>query len=773
MVLIRRFAIYGGAALLALAVVVGLVLDARVRAYLRGPALEGMRILAAPTVIAPDTFPERGALARKLERLGYTVAHDAPPVAGQYRVSAAGVELAQREGVLPWAPGPRRVQVLLGRDGVTGLRGLDGQGDPTSLELGGEDLATGGPEQARLQGGGQVPRMCRDAVLAAEDRHFFVHPGIDPIAMMRALMVNVRAKGRRQGGSTLTQQLVKNTFLSPQRTIMRKLREAALALLLELHTTKEDILSRYLASVYLGTDGGLPVHGLAQAAAVHLGRPVDQLTVGECALLAGMIRSPNRLAPRRHAAAARARRDDVLGLMAEAGFIDQDTAAAARRLPVSPGPPRPRPVGALYVADQVRRELGRILPRDVADSPGLSIFTSIDPDAQREAEQAVRRGLDALDRHRGRESDRLEAALVSLDVATGRVRALVGGRDYRSSALDRVVNMRRQPGSTFKPFVYLTALDPARRNPPYTVATMLDDEPYEVDLDDRVWRPVNYDDDYRGRVLLEDAIAYSLNSATVRVSQDLGVDAVIETAHALGITSPLPAVPALALGAGEVSLLELTGAYGVFASGGIRRPPELITAVVSSSGEMLYTRAPEETRVLDPAVAYLITYLLERVVDVGTGRGVRAGVEGAVAGKTGTTDDTRDAWFVGYTPQAVTGVWVGYDRARSTGLTGARGAIPIWTEFMGATAGPRPAPSFPVPDGIVWVDVDPTTGLLATPDCPGEPYRVPALAAAVPAPCDQHRPTWVAVGTGVQEAQRAVESVGRTVGGWFRSLFGR
>ncbi|MGH3055778.1 MAG: penicillin-binding transpeptidase domain-containing protein, partial [Gaiellaceae bacterium] len=327
---------------------------------------------------------------------------------------------------------------------------------------------------------------------------------------------------------------------------------------------------------------------------------------------------------------------------------------------------------------------------------------------------------------------------MALDPETGRIRALIGGRDYRSSPLDRAVHAHRQPGSAFKPFVYLAALDPARRGAaaPRTVVSSVEDKPLSVRVGASVWRPVNYDGAFVGTIPLEKAIAESRNAATVRLALDVGIDAVARAAADMGISSPLPRVPALALGAAETSVLELTAAYGVFASGGLRRPPALVVAIASGTGERLYAAQAAEERVLHPAVAYLVTHLLQAVIDTGTGRPARtAGLEGMAAGKTGTTDDTRDAWFIGYTSDVVAGVWVGLDSGGPTGLTGAQGALPIWTEFVRAVAASDAPREFPVPDGIVWRDVDPTSGGLATSGCP-DVRREPFLAGTQPhQPC--------------------------------------
>jgi membrane carboxypeptidase/penicillin-binding protein len=355
---------------------------------------------------------------------------------------------------------------------------------------------------------------------------------------------------------------------------------------------------------------------------------------------------------------------------------------------------------------------------------------------------------------------------------------MVGGRDYGSSPLDRAMRARRQPGSAFKPFVYLAALDPSRHGdaPAWTVSSPLVDEPLAVRVGKDIWRPANYDGTFAGTIPLEDALAESRNAATVRLALDVGLDEVVHAAQDAGIASPLPLVPALALGVAETSLVELTAAYGVFASGGVRRPPVLIEAVVSPTGETLHAATSSEEQVLSPGVAYLVTHVLEHVIDAGTGRPARdAGLEGPAAGKTGTTDDTRDAWFIGFTPDVVAGVWVGLDKGGSTGLTGAQGALPIWTDFVRSSATAGNAKEFPVPPEIVWRDVDPTTGGLATSGCP-EVRREPFLEAAQPhTPCELHRPAWATVGDDIGDAvrggERAIGEGGRRLRDWFGGLF--
>src|SRR2546425_1036184 len=402
-------------------------LDRQVRAYLAGPALGAVRIYAAPTVLRRDAPVPGGSLARKLARLGYRQAEGGTLVAGTYRAVGGGVDIAPRPSPAPWAPAPTPARVAVQGRRVADIRAGDGTPLDT-LELEPEVLATLGRGGGALDAGADpAPPACRSAVLAAEDRRFFSHPGIDPSAVARALLADLRAGGRRQGGSTISQQLAKNVFLTPHRTLSRKVREAMLALLLEAHATKEEILRRYLVSVYLGEDGAVPIHGFAEAAEAYFAKPLGDLGPAECALLAGIIRSPNGLSPRQHAAEALARRNRVLAAMVEDGALDKAAGARARAEPLRLAEPKARPVGALYVADEVAREIGRLLPPDAARAPGLAVFTAIDPDAQREAERAVRRRLDGFDRirpPRRRDTRRLQAALLAIDPASGRLQAL-------------------------------------------------------------------------------------------------------------------------------------------------------------------------------------------------------------------------------------------------------------------------------------------------------------------------------------------------------------
>lgn len=538
----------------------------------------------------------------------------------------------------------------------------------------------------------ELPDHLVQAVLAVEDQRFYDHHGLDIRRIGGALLANIRAGGITQGGSTVTQQLAKNLYLGAGRTPLRKLREAAMALVLEARYDKADILAAYLNEIYLGHDGGRPIHGVGGAARFYFGKEARRLTLAESALLAGMISAPNRHAPTRNPRSARQRRDLVLDLMAEQGRITRTLAARASNAGISTRAYPAPSVDGRWFRDFILSD------RTAARSPvrGEAIYTTLDATLQRAAERAVRSGLDRL-RARG-----AEAALVALDPGTGEVLALVGGRDYGTSQFNRATEARRQPGSAFKPVVALAALERLEgRSPSFTLASVIEDEPLRVRTPSGPWQPTNYDRRFRGPVTLREAMEQSLNVPFARIGLELGPQRIVAAARRLGITSPLAAVPSLALGSSEVTLMELVRAYGVFAAGGSLAVPRTRLGRGRYGRALDGTDAAEIARVVDPAVAYLVTSTLEGVVARGTGRALnQLGRFDGIAGKTGTSNDWRDAWFIAYTPSLVVGVWVGFDDGRSLGLTGATGALPIVARFLAEAASEGDWDSFEVPDGI-------------------------------------------------------------------------
>lgn len=555
-----------------------------------------------------------------------------------------------------------------------------------------------------------------DAIMSVEDRRFFEHPGIDFRSIGRAAWINLRSGGIVQGGSTLTQQLVKNFYLESERTWTRKINEAIMSLLLERHYSKQEILEAYLNEIYLGQNGIMGIYGVGQGAWFYFGKPPSELTLNEAALLAGIIRSPNTFSPHKNPKKAIQRRNVVLEALFSEGKVDLRSYLQARGEGVPGRKAKDRLNVAPYFVDEIRQRLAATYPQNVLTSGGLKIFTTLDVELQRIAEEKVRDGLASLERQerslkRPDPERQLQGALVAIDPKNGAVRALVGGRDYGASQFNRAVQAKRQPGSLFKPIVYLTAFEQAAAGKEaYTPISRVEDAPLTLQAGGQEWSPQNYDKNYYGPVTLRTALERSLNAATVRLSQQIGIENIILTAQAIGIVSPLKPLPSLALGSAEVSPLEIGTAYSVLANQGLRHDPLFVMGILDPSG-MRLDQEEEELRSSQQATsrqaAFLVTHLLRGVIEQGTGNGVRKlGFSRPAAGKTGTTSDERDAWFVGYTPDLVTVVWVGFDQNERVALTGAAAALPIWTAFMKEGMAGYPTADFPVPPGITFVKVN-------------------------------------------------------------------
>jgi penicillin-binding protein 1B len=570
----------------------------------------------------------------------------------------------------------------------------------------------------------RIPPAVVAAVLAAEDRRFMRHIGVDLLAAGHALVGNLREGGIVRGASTITQQLARSLFLTRERSWWRKAREIALALYLERRYTKREILEVYLNTIYLGQDGATPVRGVAEAARHLFAKDLDALTLDEAALLATAIRAPSRAledTPTR----MRARRDQVLHAMAADGWVTAEAVGVALAAPVHvPGPP---PTRAPWFVHLARAEAAhRVVP-----PPGrstLRVETTLDRSLQSVVETAVRQHLAQAERARALPRGVLQAAVVAMEPSTGHVRALVGGRDYRVSQFDRAVRARRQPGSLFKPFVYLAAFEGARM----TAATVVADEPLKVWAGGREWAPDNLDQRFRGPVTVRQALEASLNVPAARVAQEIGPARVSRLARVSGIESPLAAVPSIALGTSEATVLEMATAFAVLANGGYRVRPTTLDE--GATGAQLVP-GPRPARVVSPESAFIVTHLLRGVMSRGTGGSSwRWGLQHVSAGKTGTSDGLRDAWFVGYTRDLVVAVWVGADDGRPIGLSGSEIALPVWATVMQAAVRRAPPRPFTPPDGIVMVDVDRSTGLRA---CAGEAAVSEAFrVGSEPAPCE-------------------------------------
>jgi 1A family penicillin-binding protein len=568
----------------------------------------------------------------------------------------------------------------------------------------------------------RVPTHVRQAFVATEDRRFYAHNGLDWIGLVRAAVRNVGSLGVREGFSTITMQVARNTFIdahyTASRTLSRKALELRLARLIERSLTKDQILELYLNVIYLGNG----VYGVEAASRDLFGKGVERLSVSEGAMLAALPKGPSTYTPRRDAGRALARRNLVLDLMVRERYLDQIGAAAAKneQLAVAPNEWRPPHPNDSYALDAVRALVDSVVRAKGVSGPEVAVYTTLDLAAQRAADLAVRRRALAIEREArgyGSTTGQLEGAMVALDPRNGDIRALVGGRTYERGRFNRALAAHRQPGSAFKPFVYAAALAAG-----YTPASMVDDEPVEVAQGGRVWTPGNYGDEYLGRVTFRRALMRSANAATVRVSRSIGEAQVIAAARRNGISSPLQPVPAVALGALEVTPLELVAAYAPFANGGFRVVPRLVKRIELLDGTVLYNQESVRMPAMDPRDAYQLTSMLRSVVDRGTGTAVRAyGITGPVAGKTGTTNNAADVWFIGYTPSVVAGFWFGYDNPHeiTPDANGGRFAAPAWAEFyQQGWREPQQPNAWAPPPGMIPRMIDAESGELAGEWCP-------------------------------------------------------
>jgi penicillin-binding protein 1B len=695
----------------------------------------------------------------RLARLGYRETSGPAARGGEYRLLARpqGVEIHLNSFQYPryYEPGRLIRLELDGAGRIVRILNLDDGSEVYDVMLEPQLIAGlhgESAEERREMKLAEVPVPLVRAVVAVEDRRFFEHPGIDIRGLARAAVVDLRAGEIRQGGSTLTQQLMKNFFLTEERTLGRKLREAMMAVAAERRYAKVEILEAYMNEIYLGQRAGVGIHGVWEAAKYYFGREPRELTLGQIAALAGMIRAPNYYSPHTHPERALERRNTVLDLLLEGGDIDVQTHALARAEPLGSVPPPPALRGSPYYADFVRRELADRYSSEVLTSEGYSIFTSLDSGLQEIAERAVKDGLEQLERDHPRLTKnpdaRLEAALIALNPRTGAILAMVGGRNYGKSQYNRVTDARRQPGSIFKPIVYLAALGSEYSGEAHVQPnTFILDEPFTWDYErgQKEWTPANYKDNYLGRVSVRDALVFSLNAATARIARDVGLPKVRELAVQLGIGGELPFYPAIVLGSWELSPLEVARVYGVLANAGVSTVPLAVSKVMDRENRVIEGHRVAVERKVSAADAYLVTHMLEDAIDRGTGRGVRAlGFGRPAAGKTGTTNDYNDAWFAGYTPDLLAVVWVGFDRDEKLGLSGGTAAVPIWTTFMREALDGRPVAHFEVPEGVVLVDIDRHNGLLATGSCP-EVLREAFLVGEEPhVYCDQHGTLWPA-----------------------------
>jgi penicillin-binding protein 1B len=674
-------------------------------------------IYAAPRQLRVGQTISRDGLVTLLRRAGYIEKNASDVWSGSFTAQASSVEIRPRK--TSGASGPAVVTVSFdGNNRIAELTGdaltLDSyQLEPELLTA---DASMKAGQRAALSYS-DIPPVLAHAILSIEDHRFFEHRGVDLWGIARAFLRNAGDNEAGQGGSTITQQLVKNTYLSPERTLSRKYAEAMISLSLERRLSKEDIFALYCNEVHLGQRGAVGVRGVEQAARLFFGKDLNALSLAEAATIAGMIQSPSRYAPDRHPEAATARRKMVLDAMLRDNAISSEEAAAAQQEPlaVAPAPARDGSL-APYFIDYVNRTSEALLDHaGQRDERGLRVYTTIDLDLQQLAEEAIRRQLERLDKiYKGRKGTP-QAALVALDPQTGNVLAMVGGRSYSESQLNRATDALRQPGSVFKPIVYAAALESG-----LSPLSMYEDAPREFIYDRRTsYRPANYGGAYSMHdVMMRTGLVKSLNVVTVDVAMRTGLSRVAHTAEALGLPKPEP-YPALALGTTEVTPLDMAAAYTAFVNNGQRVSPRVIARATDATGAEISSGARPQQQAIKPSTAYLITDMLSDVIDHGTARAARGAVRRtAIAGKTGTS---RDGWFVGYTPNLVCAVWIGFDDNQQLGLTGAEAALPAWTDFVKGAVELRPelgGERFERPDGIRLVEVDPETGLLAGLTCP-------------------------------------------------------
>jgi penicillin-binding protein 1B len=592
------------------------------------------------------------------------------------------------------------------------------------------------------------PRMVQ-AVIAIEDRRFYDHPGVDVIGTTRAVLSNVF--GRRKylsGGSTITQQLVRNTFLASMwgldkarergglAGVKRKVTEWFMSIALERRLSKEKVLELYLNDVYLGQRGSFAIHGVPEGARLIFGKDVNNLSLVEAATIAGVIHSPAIDSPFQHPDRARDRRNTVLRVMADSGFISADAAERAMKEPLQIVP-RAIESEAPYFVDYLTQEM----QERTKAAGAVDVYSTLDLHLQRIAQDAVRDGVAHVEQLFRRNKTRVpQAALIAVDPRTGEILALVGGRSYNQSQYNRAISARRQPGSTFKPFVYLAAFERAfeEGRTDITPATVVVDEPTEFTFNNQVWAPGNYQNEYDGPITLRRALAHSRNIATIKVAEAIGYDNVAGFWRRFGLGTPPKGYPSISLGAFEETPFDMAEAYTVFANGGTLRPLRALSRIVSG-GKDLPIQVPAPKTVARKDTTYLVTNMMRSVINEGTGAAVRgAGFSLDAAGKTGTTNDLRDAWFIGFTPDLLTVVWVGLDDNQPIGLSGSQAALPIWTAFMTRALAGHPDDTFDVPEGVVFVDIDKDTGKLATPACP-KVFRESFLAGSEPLePCPIH-----------------------------------
>jgi penicillin-binding protein 1B len=700
------------------------------------------RVYAAPLTVFPGQAIRPWDVTNHLHKAGYSERGKGPSRIGHFRYSKSGLEIVPGEDSYYGGSGGQ-VSVEFSGKAIGRILSASDRKSLNSYELEPlliTNLFDKSREKRRLIRYEDIPKVLRDAVLSIEDRRFFEHSGFDPVGMVRAAIVDVLRWERSQGASTITQQVVRSFWLTPERRWVRKLKEIYMSIILETRLTKEQIFTLYANDAYLGQRASFSINGFGEAATAYFNKDIKSLTIPEAALIAGIIQSPNRFNPVRHTERAVQRRNVVLQGMLETGSINKEQYEQATKAPLNIAP-QSVDSDAPYFVDLVKDQMLEKYPEKDLLTQQYRIFTTLDLELQRIAYQAVREGAQKVDevlaKRRQRKiklkkgekpppisiepKDRVQACLIALDSHTGEIRALVGGRNYGTSQLNRITMAKRQPGSIFKPFVIAaslnTALDGAEQV--ITASTIVDDSPTVFEFDDQAYEPNNYGEKFYGPVTLRKTLNKSLNVATIKIAEITGLRKVVALARQAGMNERLMATPALALGAYEVTPLEISGAFTIFANGGVRVEPCFVRSVRDARGNFIERAETKVKPVLDPRIAYVMTNLMEGVINRGTAARVRGmGFSLPAAGKTGSS---HDGWFAGYTSGLLCIVWVGFDDNRELNLDGASSALPIWTEFMKKAATLQPwlanAPFLAPTEGITTVSIDENTGLLASSDC--------------------------------------------------------
>lgn len=709
------------------------------------------RVYSAPKEIFPGESMHRDELVSYLLAAGYT---DGSVAGAPGEFQENGTSLDVRPGKSSYFRGTNAIRVTFAAGKILAISSLSSGATMEQAEVEPElltNLFDATREKRRVLSYDDLPPVLVHAVLAAEDKRFFEHGAFDPIRIIGAALADLRRGERAQGASTIDMQVARSFFFSTKRVWSRKIKETIVALELNQRFTKEQIFDLYANEVYLGNRGSFSIRGFGEAAQAYFGKDLRDLSLGEDAFLAGIIRAPNRYSlAERHPDRAVEARDRVLTQMVEDGYIpaQQEALVKDQTMKFVTG----SITGGLapYFVDMVKDHLlSQYTESDLA-TQSFGIYTTLDPEVQAAATKAVAFGMANVDKllarryakwkKEGQPVPEAQVALVALDPRNGEIRALVGGRNYGESQLNHAL-ARRQPGSVFKPFVYAAAFDDAVQGlqPVVTPATTIDDEPTTFEFDGKEYTPNNYGEHFYGTVTTHDALIHSLNVATVKVAEMVGYDRVVSLAKQMGVTSNIQPTPALALGAYEMTPVEVAAGYTAFATNGMRAEPLFIREEVDADGQIVERGDPKVRSVLDPRVAYVVTSLMEDVINQGTGVAVRQlGFDDVAAGKTGTS---RDGWFAGFTPNLLCVVWVGFDDNRDLGLSGSATAAPLWAEFMKlATQLPayRDTGTFTMPPGDVQVTIDPESGELATPNCPMTRQEVFVIGTEPTQFCELH-----------------------------------